>query len=27
VEHFNRLFKKKYDETPVQYRNSKQGMK
>ena len=27
VEHFNRLFKKKYDVTPVQYRNSKQGIK
>ena len=27
VEHFNRLFKKKYDLTPVQYRNSKQGTK
>lgn len=27
VEHFNRLFKKKYDMTPMQYRNSKQGMK
>lgn len=22
VEHFNRLFKKKYEMTPVQYRNS-----
>ncbi len=27
VEHFNRLFKKKYGMTPVQFRNSKQGMK
>lgn len=25
VEHFNRLFKKQYGMTPVQYRNSKQG--
>ena len=27
VEHFNRLFKKKYGMTPVQYRNSKQDVK
>ena len=27
VEHFNRMFKKKYDMTPVQFRNSKQGLK
>ncbi len=27
VEHFNRLFKKKYGMTPVQFRNSRQGGK
>ena len=27
VEHFNRLFKKKYELTPVQYRNRAQGRK
>ena len=26
VEHFNRLFKKRYGITPVQYRNKEQGM-
>ena len=27
VEHFNRLFKKKYGMTPVQYRNREQSVK
>ena len=27
VEHFNRLFKKRYDVTPVQYRNTSQSRK
>ncbi|MEG1292554.1 MAG: AraC family transcriptional regulator, partial [Lachnospiraceae bacterium] len=27
VEHFNRLFKKKYSMTPVQYRNSRKEIK